>query len=228
MNRTFKGKSPILVLSWLALILLVFAFSIRLMGYMSEFGNDIISLLMWITVLAPSAIWAIYVSKPYDNFKSSNAISIVFGLLSVNFLLEFIEASSGASVILYPLIMLAYAFACITAHKNISKKICIMVAAICAIIVILSGIPQTIIFFKCVMFDMFDNFNTSELCFIVSNCSGRLLLHIAILLFALSPHKEQTIVSPEQALRKLNASLEKGKITPDEYKKQREKILSEL
>lgn len=248
----FRFKSPIIILSFVALVLRIISSISYFVNYnyvsygkyeMNIAFPSFVSLISLIIALAPIVLFLIYVLKFHESFKATLFVPIVFGLIAFSPIYNMIEnliMGYGfylANLIFNLLIIVPFVLATISALKGLSKKSFTITAfvisfLICAISVI-------------AIFSNTGYYLISEqyIYLITSHCSvlGTILFYISLFLFAMnnripailapSPEQEKKNVekmSPEQTLRLLKDKLDFGMITEEEYQEQRADIISKL
>ena len=242
-----KLKTPIFILTLVALIFRVILSIDSFLFYPFDFGSPNVWILIYsIFALAPIVLFLIYILKFHQKLTASILVPIVFGLIAIEsiFILiidsilygfDFTSLAFSSLVFIIPFVL-----ATICALNGLTKKTLIIVAF-------------SVVFLPCSI-EMFEllrnipyyfegNFNFYYNNPIVNLCEtlGPIAFYVSLFLFAmknripsilvLSPKQEkkrEATLSPEQALILLKDKRDFGIITEEEYQAQRAEIISKL
>ena len=254
-KRTLNCKAPIVILSVISLIFTLISSITYFVYFESNYsdGNysyeiatrfpSLLSLLSLALSIAPKVLLAIYVLKFFKEYKATIIIPVAFAAIAVSPLISIISSfiyGSGftiANLIMNIVIIGTFTMATVSALKGLQNKIFIVIPIVLGLILNL--------------FSLLSIFSVGEIyvrngmfLYLITTPAGIVAsttFYIALLLFgtknripailALSPEKEKRSVekmSSEQALRMLKDKLELGMISEEEYKEQRNDIISKL
>ena len=248
----FRFESPIIILSFVALVLRIISSISYFVNYnyvsygkyeMNIAFPPFASLISLIIALAPIVLFLIYILKFHESFKATIFVPIVFGLIAFSPIYNMIKnlimgyGFNPASLISTLLIVVPFVLATISALKGLSKKSFTITAFVIALLICAISVIA--------MFINTGYYLRSEryIYLITSPCDilGTISFYISLFLFAinnripailaLSPEQEKKNVekmSPEQILRLLKHKLDLGMITEEEYQAQRAEIISKL
>lgn len=254
-KNTFKLKTPIIILSWIALVLTVISCITYFMGYNGDYNNgdwayefevrfpSIVDLFSLILTVSPYVLLALYVTKFHSNYQKSIIVPVVFGLLAAYPLYYMIETiifdySMSVSELVLDIPFIVFGIlATISALKGMSNKVLIIIALA---IGVLGELYSLINVFQALDFYLEEGLYLYLFTWPIG-IIGAICIYVALFLFCtknkiptilkISPEKEQKNsekMSPEQALRTLKDKLELGMITEEEYQTQRAEIISKL
>lgn len=251
-KENFKLKTPIIILSIVALVFIIISSITYFVDYdyikYGEYEMNIVfppfvSLISLIIGLAPIVLFLVYIFKFHKDFKAAICVPIVFGLIAFNpiyniisnrimgygFHFEYLISSLLSSA--------PFVLAIISALKGFSKKSLTIIAfSVSFIICVFSiiGIFLNIGYYLS---------NELYITLITSLCGilGTISFCISLFLFAMNnriptlltfssehENKNPEKMSPEQSLKLIKDKLDCGIISEEEYQAQRADIISKL
>lgn len=202
-----------------------------------EHIENILSLIL---TLAPIVLLVLYIFKFHSNLKATVIVPIIFGILGLNIIFDFLFVYGFSSYGIYRILDLAILvcsiLAVISALKGFNKKVFVIIAMSVCLLREVLALMDMFAFMHYVVVPLYLYFFTSLLSII-----GAITLYTALLLFglknkipsvvSLSPEKEKARaekMNPEQALKLLKDKLDLDMITEEEYQAQRAEIISKL
>ncbi len=254
-QTNFKCKTPVIILSLVSLLLIIFSCITYFVNYDYNYNDgesyhelmvsfpSFFELLDFIIYLAPFVLFVIYILKFHNNYKATICVPITFGLVAFYpIFYTVVYALRGWGIYFRDLIfdipiIITFALLTISALKGMSKKVFVIIATVCGLLVEAYSIIN--------LFNSIEWYIEDEVYLYLFTWPvgivGAILFYVAILLFglnnripsiiAISPEKEKKNaekMSPEQSLRLLKDKLELGMITEEEYQAQRAEIISKL
>lgn len=260
-QTNFKFKMPVIILSVVSLILVTFSCITYFVNYDYNYNDgesyyelmvsfpSFFDLLDFVIYLAPFVLFAIYILKFHKNYKATICVPITFGLIAFypiynaiypiyyTIVYDLRDLYTFRDLIFDIPIIITFTLLTISALKGMSKKVFVIIASICGLLVEAHSIIN--------LFNLIERYINKELYLYLFTrpigIVGSILFYVSILLFGLknripsiiatSPEKEKKnaeTMSPEQSLRLLKDKLELGMITQEEYQAQRAEIISKL
>lgn len=253
-QRVLKCKKTIAMLSLISLICTFLSCITYFVDYDKIYYNryklviefpNILNLLSITIALAPCILLVLYIFKFHGEFKAAGIIPLIFGLIAIQALYNSVKnIFLGYSfnffifidLILDIVIIVAFTIAVINAMNGFSNKALLIIPiAIGLIVEIILNID---------IFEEIKWYFQEELYIYIftrlADVVGSITLYIALLLFGIynrtydafsvftKKEKNAKELSPEQSLRILKYKLDNGIITEEEYKKERQEIISTL
>ncbi len=248
MNLKFKLKTPIIILSMVALIFRIISDITYCVGYdydkyeMNIVFPPFVTFISIMIGLAPIVLFLVYAFKFHKDFKAIVCVPIVFVLLAFAPIYGIIrrlimEYGFHFADLTIPLTIASFVLATISALKGFSEKTYTIIAFS---IIFLLNLYSIISIFPIIDFYLRGEF---YIYLIASACGilGTISFNISLFLFAMnnripailtpSPEQEKKIsekMSPEQLLRSLKDKLDFGMISEEEYQAQRADIINKL
>lgn len=248
----FKFDTPIIILSIVALVFRIINSISYFVDYdynkYDEYEMNIVfppfvSIISLIIGLAPIALFLVYIIMLYKDSQAGICVPIVFGLIALNPLFDFIRNlimgyGFHFEYLIADLLYIApFVLAIISALKGFSKKSLTIIAF--SAIFILDAI-SIISIFSNIEYYLRKELYIILITFLCGNI-GTISFYISLFLFAMnnripafltlsSEHKNKNPekMSPEQSLRLIKDKLDCGIISEEEYQAQRADIIRKL